>query len=148
MKSMFEQTVSEEIISRLQKLTSSSRARWGKMNVSQMLAHCQVPIKVYFDDVKMKRGLIGILFGGLAKKKLFSEKPWKQGLPTSPEFVVRDERNFEEEKTKLLHLIRQFRPENKKMRSSVHPFFGKMSADEWGILAYKHLDHHLTQFGA
>lgn len=28
-----------------------------------------------------------------------------------------------------------------------HPFFGKMSAREWGLIGYKHTDHHLRQFG-
>jgi hypothetical protein len=25
--------------------------------------------------------------------------------------------------------------------------FGKLTASEWNIMMYKHLDHHLTQFG-
>src|SRR4051812_17548132 len=102
MHSLFETTTAAAIIARVQKLSPAAPALWGKMNVSQMMAHCQAPLRAYFGDIKMKRGLIGILFGRVAKKKLFSDKPWPRGLPTAREFVVVDERSFEKEQTQLL----------------------------------------------
>ena len=100
-KSIFNSTDNHEIIHRIKKLTSDSKAEWGKMNAAQMLAHCQVPIHVALGDVKLKRGLIGVLFGKLAKKKLVGDEPFKKGLPTDKKFIVKDKRDFEDEKKEL-----------------------------------------------
>jgi hypothetical protein len=147
MQSLFEQTVADQIIQRINALDAAKEAQWGKMNVAQMLAHCQAPFRVYFGEEKMKRGLMGLLFGRIAKKKLFTDKPWPRNLPTAKSFVVVDQKEFEEERAKLLEVIRRFKEEGYNVTTSTHPFFGKMSSQEWSLLAYKHLDHHLQQFG-
>jgi hypothetical protein len=147
MQNLFDPATALSIISRVEQLQSNSAANWGKMNVAQMLAHCQQPFKVYFGEAKLKRGLIGFLFGGIAKKKLFTDKPWKQNLPTAKEFIITDERNFNAEKEKLVNLINRFSTETQNRANSVHPFFGKMTPQDWATLMYKHTDHHLKQFG-
>jgi hypothetical protein len=147
MNNLFEPAIAVAILSRLQKIHADTKPLWGKMNAAQMMAHCQAPFEVYFGNLKLKRGLIGILFGGIAKKKLSSEKPWKRNLPTAKEFIVTDDKNFEEERNKLIELINRFNTQNSRDSVFIHPFFGKMTADEWGLLGYKHLDHHLQQFG-
>jgi hypothetical protein len=148
MKDLFEPNTAAEILSRLQKLQANTPPQWGKMNASQMMAHCQRPIEVFFGEKKLKQSLIGILFGRMAKKKLFADKPWSKGLPTAPEFLVKDEREFQKEKTRLTDLINRMITEGPNTIPPVHPFFGKMSLQEWSILGYKHLDHHFRQFGA
>jgi hypothetical protein len=147
MHNLFEPTTAAEIISRIQMLQSNSRAQWGKMNVAQMMAHCQAPFEVYFGERKMKRGLMSLLFGKVAKKKLFTNKPWPKSLPTAKEFIIPDERNFNIEKTKLVDMVNRFSNEGINITSSTHPFFGKLSSQEWALFGYKHLDHHLQQFG-
>ena len=42
MKNIFEQAVTDEVIARIDNLTSKTQPVWGKMNVAQMLAHCSV----------------------------------------------------------------------------------------------------------
>jgi len=147
MNNLFEPSVAMDIISRLQKIHAGTKPLWGKMNAAQMMAHCQAPFQVYFGNMKLKRGLIGFLFGGIAKKQLSSDKPWKHNLPTAKEFIVADERNFESERNKLIELINRFNTETSRDSVFMHPFFGKMTSEEWGMLGYKHLDHHLKQFG-
>lgn len=144
---LFEPDSAQEIFTRIERIKASTPANWGKMSAAQMMAHCQATFRAYFGEVKMKRGLVGILFGKMAKKKLFSDKPWPQGLPTDKKFVVADEREFETEKQKLVEAINHFVKEGYTVTACVHPFFGKMSSQEWAILGYKHLDHHLKQFG-
>jgi hypothetical protein len=144
---LFEPAAAEEILSRMEGIKAATPPSWGKMNAAQMMAHCQAPFKAYFGEIKMKRGLVGILFGKMARKKLFSNKPWPQGLPTDKRFRVREEKDFEAEKQKLVAYIRQFAEEGYTITASEHPFFGKMSSQEWAVLGYKHLDHHLKQFG-
>ncbi|HWJ91741.1 MAG TPA: DUF1569 domain-containing protein, partial [Flavisolibacter sp.] len=147
MHTLFEQSTADEIISRLNSIQSSAIPKWGKMNAAQMMAHCQGPFLVYFGEMKMKRPLISFVFGKIAKKKLFANRPWPRNLPTAKEFRIVDARNFEIEKSVLIGLVRRFSDEGYTITASGHPFFGKMSSQEWGLFTYRHLDHHLQQFG-
>jgi hypothetical protein len=148
MNQTLEPATAAEMISRLHKITPDTPAQWGRMNAAQMMAHCQVPFHVYFGTVKLKQGLIGKLFGRMAKKKLLGDKPWSKNLPTAKEFVVAGQRELEAEKEKLIQLINRFATGSKNSANPVHPFFGKLSPAEWSTLAYRHLDHHLQQFSA
>ena len=148
MKSLFDPTDNQLMIDRINKLTADTKPLWGKMNVSQMLAHSQVPLKVAYGKVTLKRGLMGKLFGGIAKKKLTGEKDFDKNLPTDKNFIINDTPDFEEAKTNLVNLVREFTNAGPSgLTKEPHPFFGKLTPQEWDILMWKHLDHHLRQFG-
>jgi hypothetical protein len=147
MHNLFEPAAAAEIIGRIEKLQPASEAQWGKMSVSQMLAHCQAPLETYFTETKTKRTLPGILFGKMVFKQLIGNKPWKKNLPTAKNFKIKDFRNFEEEKNKLIRAINRFSAEGYTITSFTHPFFGKLSSQEYALFNYRHLDHHLHQFG-
>lgn len=83
----------------------------------------------------------------MAKKKMFSTAPIGKGLPTDSQYKMSGEKDFEAEKESLIVYINRFATEGYTVTSSVHPFFGKMSAQEWAVLGYRHMDHHLKQFG-
>lgn len=149
MKSLFDRQHNEEIIERLNRLTPETKNVWGKMSVSQMLAHTQQPLRVAFGELKLKRSLIGILAGPIAKKKLSSEEQWQRNMPTDKNFIFGEERNFDEEKKKLTVLVRRFAELGPGgISGETHPFFGKLTVNEWDRLMWNHLDHHLRQFGA
>jgi hypothetical protein len=148
MKNLFEPAVAQEILQRLDSLTPDRAAKWGRMDVAQMCGHCQAPFGIYFGDATMARPLIAYIFGASAKRKLFGEKPWPQNLPTAKQFKVTDSRLLDEEREKLAAQIRRFSATPPTAPSPKHPFFGSMSSEEWGRFAWRHLDHHLTQFGA
>ncbi|MBK8951244.1 MAG: hypothetical protein IPM85_01680 [Chitinophagaceae bacterium] len=97
-KNLFDNTTYFETIERLNSLTTNSQRQWGKMNVSQMLAHCKEAFRVPFMEKPPRRMLMGYIVGWLAKPLLYGEKPYKRSLPTAPGFIITDERNFEEEK--------------------------------------------------
>jgi hypothetical protein len=123
MPSLFDEKDSLDIIYRINKLHADIKPMWGKMNVGQMLAHCQVPLEVALSDKTLKRSIVGFLFGKMAKKVVVSEKPFKRNLPTAPSFIVKDERNFEKEKVRLVQLIERFSdggPES--ITKDPHPF--------------------------
>jgi len=147
MDSLFEEETTASVISRLQKLQPGSTARWGKMDVSQMLAHCRAPMEYYFQESKARRGLVSLLFGKLAKRRLFSNKPWPQNLPTAPLYRIKSKKDFESEHRLLIESINHFANEGMNITQRVHPFLGKMSSQEWGMFNYRHLNHHLQQFG-
>jgi Protein of unknown function (DUF1569) len=148
MKSIFSPADNQEFIARIDRLKPDSPAQWGKMNAAQVLAHMQMPLRVALGDLKLKRGLMAILIGGLAKKKLLSPQPFGKSLPTDPNFVIKGQRDFETEKQQLLELLqRALKGGTGVLTPDPHPFFGKMTPLEWDILQVKHLDHHLRQFG-
>ena len=149
MKNLFDQDASVEVLTRLESLQPDAKALWGKMTVSQMLAHCIVPIKVSLGEAKPTRNLMGLLFGKMAKKMVLKDEPFKQGLPTDPSFVIKDQPDFNLKKQELKTSIEKLLATDKTaMAARPHPFFGKMTVEEWGFLGYKHLDHHFRQFGA
>jgi len=152
-KNLFDSSTYTEILERLHKLSADSKGQWGKMQVAQMLAHCKEAFKVPLTDKPLPRMFLGSLLGWMIKSKLYNESPWKQSLPTSPNFVIKDERDFEKEKTALLELVNKFHkggsdgPDSFPVGKYPHPFFGKFTSEQWGKMMWKHLDHHLRQFG-
>ena len=149
MKSLFRPDDNAEVVARIQSLRVGAKAQWGKMDAAQMLAHCQTAMRVATGDLKLKRSLFGLLFGRLAKKSLTRPEPFKRGLPTAPEFVVRDARDFTGEQRGLVELVQRFGQRGPAgLTREQHPFFGPLTAEEWDLLQWKHLDHHLRQFGA
>ncbi len=148
MESLFESATNQKIIDRINKINPHSKAEWGKMNVAQMLLHAQAPFKVAFEELKLKRSIAGLLFGGIARKQLTGTKPFGKNLPTDKNFLVTGNPDFEKEKTKLIELVNKFYVSGPVgITKNAHPFFGKLNIQEWDTLLYKHLDHHLRQFG-
>ncbi len=94
MKNLFDAMDNNEIIERINKLAPDTNAMWGKMTVAQMLAHSQTTIEVALGERKLKGGLIGFLFGKIAKRKLVKDEPFKRNLPTAPSFIVKNERSL------------------------------------------------------
>jgi hypothetical protein len=147
-KSIFNPSDNAELLNRIESLSADERALWGKMDVAQMLSHCQAPLKLAIGELELNRNLLGILFGKWAKKMFLSSAPIKKNMPTVKNFQVHNFPEFEQEKTKLIAYVRRFGTEKESvLYNQVHPFFGKLTTDEWGALQWKHLDHHLSQFG-
>ena len=82
------------------------------------------------------------------KGMMYNDKPWKQNLPTAKEFIVTNTKEFEKEKTQLISLLEEFNQKNENKALPPHPIFGSFTNEQWGKMQYKHLDHHLRQFGA
>lgn len=138
-----------QIVQRLKSLRPDAAPLWGKMNVAQVLVHCQQPIKIAFGELKVKRTLLGMIIGGHYKKK-FLRDGFSKNLPTQKEFLVAEPSlAFETERDALVRVVERFAKEGASaIIDEPHPFFGKLTKDEWAILQGKHLDHHLKQFGA
>ncbi|WP_159799783.1 DUF1569 domain-containing protein [Flavobacterium sp. MK4S-17] len=148
MQSLFNPDANQLVIQRINKLTPISLSEWGKMTVSQMLLHCQQPINVSRGTLVLKPNLISFLFGKMAKKKMAGAQPFRHSLPTIKEFKITHEPDFETEKQNLIALVKTFSDEgHAAIKVTKHPFFGEMTMQEWDTLQWKHLDHHLKQFG-
>jgi hypothetical protein len=148
MKTLFDQADREALRIRLQHLDAAAPRQWGKMNAAQMVTHCARALEAATGDNPRKQALIGKLLSPFVRKSVLGEKPFSRNSPTDPTFVVADEREFAAERQHLLELIDRFVSRDEAVASQTHSFFGRLSAAEWGQLMYKHIDHHLQQFGA
>jgi hypothetical protein len=146
---MFEQGVPDALLARVGSLTPSTEHRWGKMGVAQMLAHVCTTLEVASGKRTARRLMIGRILGPMFRKRYYDDSEFTKNSPTHPTFVVTDECDFGTEKERLIRLIREFAGAGEAgVTKEPHAFFGRLSPAEWGIGTYKHLDHHLRQFGA
>ncbi len=146
MKSFFEPAAYQDLQQRLDKITPDSQAQWGKMNAAQMINHCQEPIKIAVNksDVTMKSNwLIKVLF----KKMMYSPKPFKKNTPTPPQFRSTGDFDFQKEKGELKQWMTELWEDRNNENRIPHPVFGKFTEEQWGIIQWKHLNHHFEQFG-
>ncbi|WP_396169410.1 DUF1569 domain-containing protein [Flavobacterium sp.] len=145
--SIYDKSDTEKIIARIQSLTSETPAVWGKMTVDQMLQHCNAAIEVAFGEKEITVNWMMRLLGKLVKKKIFNSD-FQHNSPTAPEFIFDDSYDFETSKTTLIQKYSRFSNEGKSAITVMkHPFWGNMTYEDWDKLMWKHLDHHLRQFG-
>lgn len=149
MKNVFDKKEAEAIIDRIHKLMSNSKPLWGKMTVEQMLAHCNITYEMVYDSKHKKPNVfIKFILKTFVKNKVVNEASYKQNNPTGPQFIIKDKKYFEEEMNQLIGYINKTQElgeyyfDNKESHS-----FGKLTKTEWNNMFYKHLDHHLKQYG-
>ena len=147
---IFTEDVASKTISRINALTSETKAEWGKMDVSQMLAHCNVTYEMVYDNMHKKpSGFIKFMLKTFIKSKVVGESAYTKNGRTAPQFLITEAKDFEVEKTRLIDYISKTQSlgeahfEQKESHS-----FGKLTSQEWNNMFYKHLNHHLSQFGA
>jgi hypothetical protein len=146
MKSFFEPEAYQELQDRLEKIRPESQPQWGKMNSGQMCNHCQEPLKIAVDksDVVLKPNwLIKLLF----KKMLYSPKPYRKNAPTPPQFRSAGDFDFQKEKVELHKWMQELWEDRDNENRVAHPVFGTFTKAQWGIMQWKHLNHHFEQFG-
>lgn len=143
---MFDNADRGELLRRIEMLSGSENALWGKMNAPQMVEHCIRWEEITSGKTKVPRVWLGYLFGKMAMKNLLGDKPVRHGMPTLKELVVKETpAGFDVQKKKWISLLNSYKTNT--AAYFMHPFCGKMTREQTGILAYKHTDHHLRQFG-
>lgn len=148
MKSLFQAADRDALVARIRALEPARAPEWGKMNPAQMLCHCALALETATGDRPMKQKFLGKILMPFIRSSILGEKPFSRNSPTDPTFVVSEPRDFVRERGRLLDLIDRFveRGETAAAKET-HAFFGRMTGQEWGELMYKHIDHHLRQFG-
>lgn len=149
MKNIFTKQITDEIIARIENLSSATQPIWGKMSVAQMLAHCCVTYEmVYTDKHPRPNAFTRFMMKTLIKNIVTSEKPYVKNGRTARQFLIVEEKEFELEKNRLIDFITKTQElGEQKFEGKESHSFGKLTAKEWNNLFYKHLDHHLRQFG-
>ncbi|MEY2828590.1 MAG: hypothetical protein RIQ33_448 [Bacteroidota bacterium] len=149
MKNIFDAAISTEITNRINQLNSNSQPKWGKMAVGQMLAHCNVTYEFLYDGIHKKPNAFKkFILKAFVKNIVVSEKPYKHNSQTAPEFIIKDTKNFESEKNRLVNYIHKTQQLGASHFDGLESHsFGALNKTEWNNMFYKHLDHHLNQFG-
>lgn len=147
MKTMLDKATRDEIIQRIHSLNESCVAQWGKMNVYQMLKHCSLWEEMVLGRQQYKQSFIGKIFGRSALKSVLKDdSPLRRNTPTAPGLAVTETSgNVANQKATWISLLKEY--EQFPEYQFIHPFFGKMSKEQIGRMAFKHADHHLRQFG-
>lgn len=145
-KDLYDPAVYDACRARIEQLQADTTPQWGRMNAAQMLAHCAEVMEVYNGKPMGHTPWIARLLKGMIKKMILSDKPYPRSSRTHPQFVTADDRDFDAEKARMLAALEAFQAAGRK--PSMHPLFGQVTPEEKSWAMYKHLDHHLTQFGA
>ena len=152
MNDLFDPALADDVKRRILSLRAESKPQWGKMTVAQTLSHCTCGIQMATGVINPRRApfpgnVLGLLIKPLA---LGDDKPMRRNSPSAPELFPADPTrcDFECERTQLLATLDSFVTRGPACCSQhPHPFFGPLKPKQWAILMYKHLDHHLRQFG-
>ena len=140
----------DQLTARLERLTAETARRWGTMTPHEMICHLSDSFHGMLGERRVSSANWSRLRRTLFKWIAFhTALPWPRGIPTLAEVNPHREGTkpsvFERDRTALLLVMRRFvAPDN---RYAPHPMFGEMTRDEWMIWTFRHVDHHLRQFG-
>ena len=147
MRSLAEADGRRQILERLSRLAPDSRPRWGSMSVGQMLCHLTDNMRMALGDIETRSKNKKLYQSFPVKKLVIHWLPWPKGVPTAPELLVTAPATFLADSDRLRALLERFGAEAAHANGRIHPLFGRLSASDWGVLQYRHFDHHLGQFG-
>ena len=161
MLTVFDPSAREAIHERVDRLSPEQTRQWGSMQADQMVCHAADQLRVALGDIESRPGPIGIRLGnmvakthsGLLRFRLFRQlmvhrAPWpKARIMAPPEMFTSAPAEWQDDVAALHVLIDRAGEKDPTADWAVHPMFGPLSGDEWGMLCWKHLDHHLRQFG-
>lgn len=150
MENVFDATDAQNYISRINNLIEETHGLWGRMTVDQMLAHCCVTYEMVYEPEKHKKpgAIAKFILKTFVKPKIVGEKAYPKDSPTAPQFLIKERRDFELEKKRLIGFIQKTQQLGAEAFDGKESFsFGKLTSQEWNNMFAKHLNHHLSQFG-
>jgi hypothetical protein len=140
----------QQLIHRINYLTPESKGHWGRMTVTEMLGHCAAGIKMAFGDVPSKVR-VGPVRSAIVRFIFVDLISFPKNAPTPPELNIQKKLklsgSFQQQKDALIAQLERLNNTPEDYEFAIHPIFRKLTRKQWGKLAYKHLDHHLKQFG-
>ena len=148
MKTIFDKETHDELHERLGKLSAQTERQWGKMIPSQMMEHAARALEMATGQKPMQQAFLGKAIGWIFKGGFLSESPMPKNAPTGPTLKIADDPNFDATRERLKGLITDFHNLGEGgVDGNIHGFFGPLTGKQWGETQYKHVDHHLRQFG-
>lgn len=145
-KSIFQAARRAELQHRLSHLAPDTLPKWGKMNAPRMVVHLADSLKMALGELPVAPKKTALRFPVLKHLAIYV-LPWPQGTGTAPELIARAPAAWNGEIVTLSALIERFAHLSPSGKWARHPLFGALSGRTWGVLIYRHIDHHFTQFG-
>lgn len=147
MPSLFDDRDRTKVLRRLDALTPQSRPRWGSLTVGRMACHVSNALRMAHGELATRPpGRVGAR-RVLAKYVFLYLLPMPRNLPSATALGSGEPADFEQERRTCAELIRRFAASPRGGKGPSHPFFGVLTRSEWAVLQWRHLDHHLRQFG-
>jgi hypothetical protein len=147
MKTIWDDTARQDIQERIRALQPNAAGRWGRMTAPQMITHLSDALRMSIGELPCMPKRTPLRYTPL-KQLVIYWAPWPKGAPTAPEIIGRLPATWNGEIQELSVLIDKAAQVPREFAWPEHPVFGTLSRRAWGALIYRHLDHHLTQFGA
>lgn len=146
---IFDPAVTEALLARLERLRPEDQPRWDRMDVARMVAHCSATYDDLRDTPSNRHSPFTKVLNRLViKGKVISEKPFPETAPGPASPVSSDPEVLARAQARLsAHLKATQALGAQAFEGRVHPHFGRLTARQWSNLFWKHLDHHLRQFG-
>jgi hypothetical protein len=148
MRSILNEGDRAEIGDRLQSLSPTSTARWGTMDVASMLQHLHLSARMTVGELEVPSVNKRVFQMFPLKHLVLYVFPFPKGAPTAPKLKPGVAESIDEERAALLKLLERIGTGPRDGNGPAHPLFGPLTWREWGVVTYKHADHHLRQFGA
>lgn len=146
MKTIFDRDARERLLSRLQHITADAKPRWGKMNAEQMLAHLVEGMRMSLGEFPTRPKRMISRYPPFRQLFVYL-LPWPKGAPTARELLPADRRSVDDSKRELARLVNAIAGRARETEWPDHPAFGQLSGRAWGVVGWRHIDHHLRQFG-
>jgi len=148
MRTVFDEQTRQSFVRRLEGLTPEIAPLWGSMTAPQMVKHLRLWEEMIHENIIYPRPFIGRLIGPLILKQVLKSPEFRRNSPTIPEMKITETGiDLAAERQRLTTLVNSYATYNLPDYSFIHPFFGKMTREQIGQMAYIHMDHHLKQFG-
>ena len=146
MRTMWDGSARRELQDRLTRLTPTAERRWGSMTAPQMITHLVDAMHMAHGDIVIPPRKMILRYTPL-KELILYVLPFPKGAPTAPELISRAPADWSAECALLSTMLGRFGERDRRGKWPEHPAFGKMSGSQWGVLVYRHTDHHFRQFG-
>jgi len=147
-KSLLNKECGETLVRRIQKLQPDASPLWGRMNATEMLLHLNRINEQLLNAPATKKGIsLKQYIGRWLFLYVFSNFPKNARTPKRNDTKGQiDTSAFGEQQQKFIELIQRF-PLHQQPIELPHPYFGDLNTKQWGLAGYKHVNHHLRQFG-
>ena len=146
MRSMFNDADRSSMLARIDRVSSGAKPHWGTMNAELMLAHLVESMRMAVGEITPRSKRLPLRYFPL-KQLIVYWLPFPKGSPTAPELLPRETGTIDRGRSELARLLRLFVERANEAQWPEHPAFGQLTRQAWGVLTYRHFDHHLRQFG-
>lgn len=146
MKSIWNPQDQRELHDRIGRLTPATPRQWGKMSAPRMVVHLCDALKMASGELPVASKKLPIRHPPL-KQLIIYVLPFPKNAPTAPELIARAPSEWTADVTELHTRLDEFVRRGPSAAASEHPAFGRLTGKNWGVLVYRHMDHHLRQFG-